>query len=264
MNNKLVILITGASSGIGRATADYLADQGHQVIGLSRKEPKSPYRFKHYPLDIAIEDAVKKTIEAIHDEFHQIDGLINCAGIGLSGAIEQTSLEQAKRLLDVNLLGAFALSKYCLPYLRQSRGFIFNIGSVAGPITIPFQTFYSLSKSALQTFSEGLRMEVRPWGIRVTTILPGDTKTEFTDRREKISEDALYGDRLARSIAVMEKDERHGKSPMTVARVVAKLIKRKHPPVAVTIGGSYKLLVWLSHRLPRRWTLALIHLIYGK
>jgi short-subunit dehydrogenase len=262
--NKLVILITGASSGIGRATAEHLTKLGHEVIGLSRKEPRSPYGFKHRSLDISIEADVKITIESIVKDHHRIDGLINCAGIGLSGPIEQTNLDQARRLFEVNLFGAFAMSKYCLPHLRENRGFIFNIGSVAGPITIPFQTFYSMSKSALQSFSEGLRMETRPWGVRVVTILPGDTKTEFTDRREKIPEDQLYGARLARSIAVMEQDERHGKSPMTVARAVAKLIKRKHPPVTVTVGFSYKILVWLSHRLPRRWTLAIINHIYGK
>jgi short-subunit dehydrogenase len=262
--NKPVILITGASSGIGRATADHLLNHGYQVVGLSRKEPKIPYGFKHYPLDITQEDDVSKTIELVIKDFRHIDGLINCAGIGLSGALEQTTLEQAQRLLDVNLLGAFIITKYCLPYLRESRGFVFNIGSVAGPITIPFQTFYSMSKSALQSFSEGLRMEVKPFGIRVTAILPGDTKTEFTDRREKIPEDDLYGKRLARSLAVMEKDERHGKNPLTVARVIAKLIKRKHPPVSITVGFSYKILVWLSRWLPKRLTLALIHSIYGK
>jgi NAD(P)-dependent dehydrogenase (short-subunit alcohol dehydrogenase family) len=262
--NKLVILITGASSGIGRSTADLLLKQGHQVIGLSRSEPHKPYDFQHVKCDVSSELSVKAAIESIVKEHSKIDVLINCAGIGISGPLENMTLEQAKKTLDVNVLGAFLMSKYALPYLRDTKGIIFNIGSVAGPITIPFQTFYSMSKAALQSFTEGLRLELKPLGVRAVSILPGDTKTSFTTRREKMAEDAIYGKRLDRSIKVMEHDEQNGKDPISVARVINKLLFRKHPPVAVTIGFSYKLLVFLNKFLPKKLVQVIVYSIYGK
>ncbi|HOJ44842.1 MAG TPA: SDR family oxidoreductase [Bacilli bacterium] len=262
--NKLVILITGASSGIGRASADFFHSLGHQVIGLSRSKPQLPYNFAFYPLDVNDEEGIKTTLGKIHDDFGRIDVLINCAGIGVSGPLEETSLAQAKKIIDVNVFGALAMSKYALPYLRETKGIIFNIGSVAGPITIPFQTLYSMSKAALQSLSEGLRLEVKPHRVRVVSILPGDTKSSFTARREKVTASALYEPRATRSVAVMEKDERNGKDPLTVARAIKRLLYRKHPPINVTVGFAYKVLVLLSRILPRRLTQAIIYSIYGK
>lgn len=262
--NKLVILITGASSGIGRASADFFALQGHQVIGLSRSEPIKPFNFDYYPLDVSDEPSICKTLQAINEKYRQIDILINCAGIGVSGPIEETSLEKVKKIIDVNLIGPFLMSKYALPYLRTSRGRIFNIGSVAGPITIPFQTFYSLTKAGLQSLSEGLRMEVKPFGVQVISILPGDTKSSFTAKRDKVLASPLYEKRASRSLKVMEKDEENGKSPLTVTKTINRLIYCKHPPITVTVGFNYKLLVFLSRILPRRLTQALIYMIYGK
>jgi len=262
--NKLVILITGASSGIGRASADYFQNLGHQVVGLSRSKPQVPYAFAFLPLDINDESVIVATLEKIHSEYGRIDVLINCAGIGVSGPIEETSVAQAKKIIDVNVLGALAMSKYALPYLRETKGIIFNIGSVAGPITIPFQTLYSMSKAALQSLSEGLRLEVKPHHVRVVTILPGDTKSSFTARREKVAASPLYEKRATRSVAVMEKDEQNGKDPLTVAKAIKRLLYRQHPPVSVTVGFFYKVLVLLSRILPRRLTQAIIYSIYGK
>lgn len=262
--NKLVIIITGASSGIGRASADYLRGLGHQVVGLSRSEPQRPYAFDFYPLDVNNETGIQATLDKIRTKYGRLDVLINCAGIGVSGPLEETSVVQAKKIIDVNVLGALMMSKYALPYLRETRGIIFNIGSVAGPITIPFQTLYSMSKAALQSLSEGLRLEVKPHHVRVVTILPGDTKSSFTSRREHVAASPLYEKRATRSVAVMEKDEQNGKDPLTVAKTIKRLLYRQHPPVSVTVGFSYKVLVLLSRILPRRLTLAIIYSIYGK
>jgi len=263
-NNHRVIIVTGASSGIGRALCDFFSSKGNTVIGLSRSAPKLPYSFKHYPLDISDEAAVSKTVSTIVEQYKSIDVLINCAGIGLGGPLELTSKEQGAKMLDVNVLGAFLMSKHCLPFLRESKGYVFNIGSVAGPLTIPFQTFYSMSKAAVQAFSEGLRMEVKPFGIRVSCVLPGDTKTDFTARREKIAPEPLYGPRLTRSVEKMEHDEINGKSPDTISRVINKLITKKRVPPVVTVGFSYKLLLFLNRLLPRRLVLAILYSMYGK
>ncbi len=262
--SKLVIIVTGASSGIGLTIAQELANDGHAVIGISRGKPLESVTFEHVAADVSDEKQVTEAMASISAKHRRIDVLINCAGIGLSGPLEHTSLAQARKIIDVNVLGAFLMSKHCLPSLRESHGFIINIGSVAGPLTIPFQTFYSISKAALQSLSEGLRLEVKPLGVRVTTVLPGDTKTSFTARREKLPEDAIYGQRLSRSVAIMENDERNGKDPRTVARLIRKLIKRKHPPIAVTVGLSYKFLVFLSRILPKRLVQFIVYQIYGK
>jgi len=263
-NRSLVFVITGASAGIGRALCDFFSERGHEVVGLSRTEPKKPYGFSYVPLDVIDEEKVKTTIDAIVTSHGHIDVLVNCAGIGLSGPLEETSKAQAAKILEVNTLGPFLLCKHALPSLRESKGYVFNLGSVAGPLTIPFQTFYSMSKAALQSFSEGLRLEVKPFGIRVTAVLPGDTKTEFTARREKITHAGLYAERLERSIAKMEYDEQHGRHPNTVAKTINRLIKRKRTPPVVTVGFSYKLLLFLNRILPRRLVLAILYMMYGK
>lgn len=262
--NKLTVIISGASSGIGRAIADHLQGHGHKVYGLSRGEPKKPYAFNYRKLDVTDENSIAPLFEMIGKETGNIDVLINCAGIGVGGPLELTSMEQARKTLDVNVLGAFALIKYALPYLRKSKGIIYNIASVAGPIAIPFQTFYSLSKAALITMSEGLRLELKPLGVRVLSVLPGDTKSEFGARREKIPLDPIYGKRYQKSLEVMERDERNGKDPLSVAKVISRTLYCKHPPVYITVGLSYKLLVFLSRFLPRKITQAIVYMMYGK
>ena len=185
--------------------------------------------------------------------------------MGIGGAIQHTSLQDVQKMFDVNLFGAFALTKALIPALRESKGMVINISSVAGVLTVPFQTFYSMSKSALNTFSEGLRMEVKPLGIRVVSVLPGDTKTGFTAAREKtLSNDPAYQKRLEKSLARMEKDEQNGKSPLTVAKAVARLLKRKHPPVKVTVGFEYKLFIFLKKILPSRFVNWILFLMYAR
>ena len=260
----MVIVITGGSSGIGLETAKlYAQDTSNKVYVLNRRQVDTN-NFTSISCDITKEEQIKKAIETIAKNEGKIDLLINNAGMGISGAIEYHSDEEIKKIIDVNIVGLISVTRHCIPYLKESKGKIINISSVAGPISIPFQTMYSVTKSAVLTFSNGLRNELRPFGVRVTSILPGDTKTGFTNAREKSKDNGEYGDRITRSVKRMEKDEQNGVSPIKVAKKILKVGKKKNPNTYYVVGSSYKLLVFLSRVLPKRLVNHIIYQIYGK
>jgi short-subunit dehydrogenase len=261
-----IFLISGASSGIGLITANYLADKGFKVIGISRSIPKTKIKFKHYSCDITKEDQVSDLISKITLEYGKIDTLINCAGMGVSGAIEYSSLEEVEKIISINITGQFILTKHSINLLRKSQNAkIINIGSVAGELTIPFQTFYSMSKAALKSFTEGLRIELSPYNIEAMTLLLGDIKTNFTSNRQQpqVVENDVYGSRIKDSIARMEKDEQNGMDPIIVAKKIYKISSKKHLPIAKTIGFKYKVFVFLNRVLPKRFVLFIIKKMYG-
>lgn len=262
-----IICITGASSGIGRALAGFFHQAHDIVLGISRSYPQAEYHFDYFLCDVADEENVVKTFQKIREKYDHIDVLINCAGMGISGAIEHASLDEVKRIFAVNVFGAFLVSKHAMDLLRNAKHpKIINIGSVAGEFTLPFQAFYSMTKSSLHTFSEALRMELRLFSIDVCTVMPGDTKTAFTRNRLKstLAEEALYKDRIKRSLARAEKDEQNGKSPFTVVKVIDKLLKKKRMPVSVSVGFEYKLFVFLKRIFPNRVVNYVLFQMYGK
>lgn len=264
MNSK-VILITGTSSGIGYALAADFQAKGHTVFGVSRKVPVKAYEWTQLQADITKEADVIKIFETIKQTTSQIDILINCAGMGYAGALEDTSLKEMSYLFHVNLFAPLVIINHALPFLRHSKDpRILNIGSVASEITIPFQTLYSMSKSALFRMTEGLRMELKPDHIQVTTILPGDTKTEFTNNRTLLTKDTSpYYQRAKRSIDRMAKDEEKGMPVKSVVKVVSKQLSKKTMNVYVSVGLKYKLFVWLSHILPSKLREILIFKMYA-
>jgi short-subunit dehydrogenase len=253
------IVITGASSGIGLATAEYLSQKGYHVYGLSRTKGMSN-AVRYLSCDITKKEEVIRAFAQVEGE---IVAVINNAGMGISGPVEFASLEAVKRIIDVNLLGTVNVCQVAIPYLRKSKGRIINIGSVAGEMTIPFQAFYSVTKAGVEMLSEALNIELKPFGIKVITVLPGDTKTSFTKNRQKEETDDLYRERLNRSVSKMEQDEERGMSPLRVAKVIAKVIKKKRPPLRVTVGLSYKILVFLKRFVPLRFVNFIIDKMYG-
>lgn len=261
----LVVVITGASSGIGLTSARFLAEKGLTVFGLSRTV-KTGEKFESLSCDITNFESVKEKFEYIAQKAGKIDVLINNAGMGIAGAIEHTSEEDIRKIFNLNILAVINCCKCVVPFMRASGGGkIINIGSVAGVIPIPFQTCYSVTKSAVDMFSMAFGLEVKDFGITTTCIMPGDTKTGFTDHRKKneLMEDESYSKRISESIAKMEKDEINGKSPITVSKVIYKVICKKRPPSRIAVGGSYKLIVFLSKILPRKLMLKVIKKIYG-
>ncbi len=265
-SKKYTVLITGASSGIGACTARILLKQGHKVIGLSRRVNKD-LNIPYYACDLSNHEQVVEVVNKIKEEHSDINCLINCAGMGVSGALEYHSYDEVVKNFMVNVIGLMDFTKYLIPLLRDNKpAKIINVSSVAAEITIPFQTVYSMTKRAILGYSEGLKMELKPFGIDVSSVLPGDTKTEFTSNRvpPMIEEDDVYKDRIKRSIAKMAHDEQNGVPASKVSKVIISLMNKKKMPVQRTVGFDYRVLVWLSRKLPKWLVSKLVYSMYSK
>lgn len=260
-----VVLITGASSGIGKATASYFVSKGHKVYGVARRD-FDIVGVNTVLGDVTQIDAVKSIVDYVIKKEGKIDILINNAGFGIAGAIETTNIEDAKKQFDVNFFGAVNMAQAVLPYMRKARqGKIINTSSIASEIAIPFQAFYSASKAALDNWSKALRLEVKDFGIKVSNILPGDIKTGFTASREKKADKASpYYEKESKSIAKMEKDEQKGMEPIKIAKKVYAIAKRKNPPYFVTVGCSYNAILVLKKILPTRFVMWVVSKLYVK
>ena len=255
--NKVVI-VTGGTSGIGLAAVKALREKGCTVYALSRHGD--------IPCDVADEQSARAAVEQVLEKEGRIDILVNCAGFGISGAAELTPLDMAKRQLDVNLFGTANMVNAVIPAMReQGGGRIVNTGSVAGFVPIPFQTWYSASKAAVQSYTMAMGNELSPFGITLAAVLPGDTKTGFTAAREKIDDpEGLYGGRIERSVTRMEHDEQHGVPAETVGALIARVaLKRRVKPLYIP-GFSYNLVNVLMRILPSGAANKLISLLYAK
>lgn len=248
-----VAIVTGGSSGIGLAAARALRDRGLTVFVLSR-HPFTEKGLHHLCADIADERQCAEAVEAVLRKAGDVDLLVNCAGFGISGAVEFTTLAEAKKQMEVNFFGTVNMTKAVLSYMRQrGNGHIVNISSVAAPAAIPFQAYYSATKAAINAWTAALANEVRPYGVTVTAIQPGDIKTGFTAAREKsVAGDEAYGGRISKSVAKMEHDEQIGMDPATAGAYIAKIALKEHPKPVYTIGFSYKAICVLLKLLPSR------------
>ncbi len=248
-----VAIVTGGSSGIGLAAARALRDRGLTVFVLSR-HPFTEKGLHHLCADIADERQCAEAVEAVLRKAGDVDLLVNCAGFGISGAVEFTTLAEAKKQMEVNFFGTVNMTKAVLSYMRQrGNGHIVNISSVAAPAAIPFQAYYSATKAAINAWTAALANEVRPYGVTVTAIQPGDIKTGFTAAREKsVAGDEAYGGRISKSVAKMEHDEQTGMDPATAGAYIAKIALKEHPKPVYTIGFSYKAICVLLKLLPSR------------
>ena len=260
-----VCVITGGTSGIGRCTAQAMLARGYTVYELSRREEGLPGMF-HIPTDVTDPDACQRAIDEVVSQAGRIDVMINNAGFGISGAVEFTGTEEAQRQLDVNFFGMVRMNRQVLPVMRkQGYGRIVNLSSVAGTIPIPFQTYYSASKAAINSYTMALSNEVKPFGIQVCCVQPGDIRTGFTAAREKNQlGDDIYGGRIARSVSGMERDEQTGMAPEQAGAFIARVATRKGVRPVNTIGLQYKFFCFLAKVLPARWLNALVGLIYAK
>jgi short-subunit dehydrogenase len=262
---KKTALVTGGSSGIGRCTASALSQSGYTVYEFSRRD--IPIKgVKHMSVDVTDEASVQAAVEQILRERGSIDILVNCAGFGISGAVEFTELKQAKAQFDVNFFGTVNVSRTVLPSMRRHRGgHIVNISSVAAVAHIPFQAFYSASKAAVSSYSCALDNEVSPYGVRVTAVELGDIHTGFTQARQKTaSGDDEYGGRISRSVSQMEKDELSGMPPEVVGTYIARIAQKKNCAPICVVGTKYKILSFLCKILPGTLRGKIVDFIYAK
>ena len=238
----LVVLVTGVSSGFGRAIALELAGAGHRVYGVSRRELADP------PLERALRgyirgdlcqaETAERAVDRVLRAEGRLDALVNDAGTGIGGALEDTDDGSLHRLMELNF---FALARMCraaLPAMRrQGAGTILNISSLGGLAGLPFQGAYSASKYAVEGYSEALWGEVRPFGVRVLLVEPGDFRTQFTASRRLVGDDSPYRALRDRAMARIEKDELGGCPPEKLAVLTRRLLEGRSRRLRHKAGG---------------------------
>jgi NAD(P)-dependent dehydrogenase (short-subunit alcohol dehydrogenase family) len=245
-----IILVTGATSGIGRRCADLLADQGHLVIGAGRRTLPDTM-WTQIAMDVDDDASTADGVDRVVRDHGGIDAVVTCAGWGLAGPVEQTPIDQARAQMETNFFGTVRTVTAALPTLRERRGRIVLLSSIGGVIGLPFQAYYSASKFALEGWAEALAWEVKPFGVGVTLVEPGNFRTGFTGSRRTLtsSADDPYATASATAITKMEEDERHGADPRAVATVVAKLLGSPRPPRRVSVGPAGERIGVVAKRL---------------
>ena len=263
--DKKIAVLTGGTSGIGMQTALALKSAGYTVYELSRRA-QGVEGLNHLVADVTDEAAVKKAVDEIVAREGKIDVLVNNAGFGISGAVEFTKTEDAKRLFDTNFFGMVNMNRAVVPVMREAgQGRIVNISSVAGQIPIPFQTYYSAAKAATNSYTMALANELRPYGVTVCAVQPGDIKTGFTKAREKtVDGDDVYGGRIGRSVSRMEHDEQTGMDPAVAGKFIANVAMKKKVSPIYTIGASYSFLTFLTRLMSWKAMNKIIGAIYAK
>lgn len=259
--NRRVVLVTGASSGIGLACVRRLAGLGHAVFGASRRPGPDGIGVEFLAMDVDEEISVRSGLTRVLDREGRIDAVVNCAGFGLAGAVEDISIEEARAQFETNFFGTVRVCRAVLPVMRgQGSGIIVNVSSLAGLAAIPFQAYYSASKFALEGLTEALDMEVRPYGVRVVLVEPGDFRTGFTANRRRAASGrgSVYEERFAAALTVMEKDELGGPEPEAVAALIGRLLEKPNPRLRYTAGrfaqrAGVALKRFLPAALFRRW-----------
>ena len=252
-----IVLVTGASSGFGRAIAQRLHERGYRVYGTSRLgSDKNAVAWPLLQMDVNDKGSVEAAVAQLVAAEGRIDALVNNAGFGIAGAIEDTSDEEALSQLETNFFGTHRVCRAVLPHMRkQGSGRIINVSSLAGLVAVPFQAFYCASKHAIEAYTEALRMEVRPFGIQVSMVEPGDFATSFTGNRRMTrasGPDSPHHQRCTKAIKRMQEDESSNTDLTPVVNTVMSALESARPrlryPVATAVQ---RVLVALKPFLPQ-------------
>jgi short-subunit dehydrogenase len=239
---KKVILVTGASSGLGRATANSLAAQGYKVYGTSRYLKRiKDVSFAPVEMDVTDDASVNAGVAKIIKAEGRIDVLVNNAGNGITGPLYIMPVDAAKKQFEVNFFGIVRVSSAVLPgMIEKKQGLVINISSLAGLFGLPYQGLYSASKFAIEGYSQSLRMELQNTGVKVSVVNPGDFKTDFTGNREKlpfiIVNEQLQNEYEA-AVTSMEKDESMGGDASKVANQVCRIVAKSKPAHNYLVGA---------------------------
>lgn len=269
-----IVLLTGGSAGIGSATAQYLMKQGYTVYAASRRgsenidDNTTGGKIIGLCADVTIPESLENAISRIMEEQGELSAVICNAGNGIAGSVEDTSLEEARYQMETNFFGVLNTIKACLPIFReQNHGKIIAISSVAAVAPIPFQGFYSASKSAIMLLMQSLSMEVKPYNIKCTCILPGDVKTDFTSSRKYTEASTLpsseYTDAMKAAVQTMEKDEQNGMMPIVIAKAIHKVLRKKNPGYVVVPNITYKTLCLIMKLVPTSLKIWVISKMYS-
>lgn len=248
-----VVLVTGASSGIGFEIASYLSNKGYQVYGGSRTVLASA-NFTSLKLDVTDDASVEHVVNEIVEKEGRIDVLVNNAGVGSAGAMEKTPISDIKKSFEVNCFGVIRMCQNVLPYMRkQSYGKVINMSTLGSMIGLPFRAYYSSSKGAMDLVTEAMRLEVESFGIQACTIHPGEVKTNIGDHRivSTSANDETYGRTIKKAFDALNASVNHGKDPKHFGPLIEKIILSKKSKRNYYIGSFNELLgVKLKKFLP--------------
>lgn len=265
-----VILITGATSGIGYACARLFAQKGFTVWAASRRAGAQPEKFEgggiiyFQAMDVCDEASVAFAVNHIIEQSGEIGTVLHCAGIGIAAAAEDALAKEVSLQFETNYFGTLRVNRFVLPYMRKrGAGLVLVTGSIAGLIAIPFQSHYSSSKYALEAYVEALRLESKPFGIKACLVEPGDTKTGFTGSRWlAMPAGSPYRDTCESSVNKMARDEQNGRSPESVAKVAVRLSQKTRLPVRRCVGIEYKLIAFARRLLPDFLREMIVRMLY--
>lgn len=250
-NMKKTILITGASYGIGKVVGEYLTNKGHQVIGTSRNPNEHLVKFEMIKLDVTNDESVSNALKILFEKFGKVDVLINNAGFGICGPIENTSIKEAKDQFETNYFGVVRMTNKMLPHFRINKGgLIINISSLGGLIGMPFQGHYSASKFALEGYTEALRLELLPHKINVCNINPADFKTSFYKNRRFTQEiDKAYVNKFNQFKTLYETEEENGSNPIIIAKLIHNLTQKTNTKVRYIVGKKSQTIGYTMKRI---------------
>lgn len=255
MATPQVVLVTGGSSGLGQAMCSRLAAAGHTVIGTGRDPKEQPHGYTLVAMDITDEASVGRAVQEVLARHGRIDVLINNAGLGIQGPAEDITPELGQRLFDANFFGLHRVCRAVLPGMRaQGKGLIINVSSIAANFGLPYRAFYSASKAAVDRYSEALSIELKPFGVKVVVVQPGEFNTRIATGRlrpEHIS--PAYTKGYDRAMEVLGGSLHYSRDPDELAVVVARIINDPTPALTYRVAqGVQKLSVLLKKLLPGR------------
>lgn len=239
--SKKVVFITGASSGIGKSAGEFLNEKNYTVYGTSRNPEKYPgSKIQLLTLDVTDVVSVEKAINEVIEKESRIDVLINNAGAGITGALEEIPANEIKRNFETNFFGPIEVIKAVLPQMRKQRsGLIINITSIAGYMGLPYRSVYSASKGALELITEALRMEVKQFGIEITNVAPGDFATNIAQGRyhAPLIQGSAYEDSYGKTLELMNSHVDSGSNPTEMAEAIYKIINTEKPKIHYKVGA---------------------------
>lgn len=270
---KKTVFITGTSTGIGKETANYFAQEGWNVAATMRNIANAPDFFTNpnirlYELDVTSEGSVKKAISSAISDFGKIDVIVNNAGYGAIGIFEKATPEQINKQFDTNVFGIMNVIRSILPHFRENKnGIIINISSIAGFLSFPLYSLYNSSKWAVEGFSEGLQYELRPFNIKVKCVEPGPIKTDFYSRSQDLFKNEALTDYDNYEQIAYETSQTTGAKgipAITVAKVIFKAANSKCNRLRYPVGFEAAFYIWMKRYLPNWLVFRIIRMVIEK
>lgn len=253
-NMGKIILITGASSGIGAACAKYLANRGHTVYGTGRKVSGTAGAVKMIAMNVDNDASVKRAFKTVLGKTGRIDAVVNCAGFAVMGSVEETPIADARAQMETNFFGVLRVCQAAMPIMRsQGEGLIVNISSLGGVQGLPFSGLYSATKFAVEGMTEALRLEAGRFGVKVVLVEPGDFRSALATRRILVKPGASYRSFYKKLKEAQDKDEAKAGDPVLVAKLLEKIIESSNPTLRHSVGMlSQRMIIPLKKILPQR------------